>query len=253
MMSCCVPCVSCGVVWCSMPAKTRVLKNSNKRKIKKLAMASQATFKPKKKGQEMSAFELKMHQMKMKLEEDMRQATLDEYEALVSGGRQAEADAFRQINLKYFPIRDTAKAFRSWKMSVLLRTQIDAKVASLQKKIDKYQKEAGTRDDEIARDKVILEADAYALSVCIAKEQGPRMPDVAAWTLTEVEDRLKQSAIERIKYHQLQKKKVEQMSKQLDISAIGNETVAETSDEEKHDTPMFADLSLSSPRSASSH
>ena len=154
-------------------------------------MASQAVYKPKKKGQELTAFELKMHEIKMQADEMVRKATLEEYEALVSAGKQAEADAFRQSNLKYFPIRDTAKAFSSWKKSVELIPQIEAKIASLRKKIDKYEKEATATEEEIVSAKAVLEADGYALSVCIAKVQGARLPGVAAWTLQEVEARLK--------------------------------------------------------------
>ena len=204
-----------------------------------------ATYQPKKKGgaKELTPFELKLLQIQEQQQDLIRLATIQEYEDLVKSGNQKEADAHRERNQKWFPMKDSKGAFLKWKKAVIERAQREEVLASQMKKVQKLRLDIASRTSEIEAQRVIFESDAVAVRFCLAKE-GKQFNDK---TLDEFQETLVGETIAHFRYVKENKKSINKLSQEMEVSAIKSDT------EEEDQGIMFVDLNLSSPKSASSH
>lgn len=203
------------------------------------------TYEPKRKGgaKELTTYQLKVLQIQEQQQDLIRVATIQEYEDLVKSGNQKEADAHRERNQKWFPMKDSKGAFSKWKKAVIERAQREEVLASQMKKVQKLRLDIASRTSDIEAQRAIFEGDAVAVRFCLAKE-GKQFNDK---TLDEFQETLVGETIAHFRYVKENKKSINKLSQEMEVSAIKSDT------EEEDQGIMFVDLNLSSPKSASSH
>ena len=204
-----------------------------------------ATYQPKKKGgsKELTPFELKLLQIQEQQQDLIKQATIQEYEDLVKEGKQKEADAHRERNQKWFPMKDSKGAFARWKRALIERAQRAEVLASQMKKVEKLRQDIALRTAEVETQRPLFESDAVAVRFCLAKE-GKQFNDK---TLDEYQETLVMETIAHFRYVKENKKSINKLSQEMEVSAIKSDT------EEEDQGIMFVDLNLNSPKSESSH
>jgi hypothetical protein len=204
-----------------------------------------ATYQPKKKGgaKELTPFEQKLLQIQEQQQDLIRQATIQEYDDLVREGKQKEADAHRERNQKWFPMKDSKGAFAKWKKALIERAQREEVLASQMKKVEKLREDIASRTAEIETQRPLFEDDAVAVRFCLAKEG----KDFRDKTLDEYQESLVGETIAHFRYVKEKKKSINKLSQEMEVSAIQSDT------EEEDPGIMFVDLNLNSPTSASSH
>lgn len=204
-----------------------------------------ATYQPKKKGGEkvLSPYEIKLLQIQQQQQELIRQATVQEFEDLVKAGKQSEADAFREKNLKWLPMKDAKGAFYKWKKALVEKTQREEVLASQLKKVEKLRATIAERASEIEEQRLIFVSDAVAVKFCLAKE-GAEFKDK---TVEEFEQSLITETVRHYRFVKERNKSITKETQQLEVSALHSDT------EEEGGGILFVDLNLSSPKSASSH
>jgi hypothetical protein len=213
--------------------------------VRRLLRTKMATYQPKKKGgvKELTPFELKLLQIQEQQQDLIRLATVQEYEDLVKAGNQKEADAHRERNQKYFPMKDSKGAFAKWKKALIERAQREQVLASQMKKVEKLRGDIASRTAEMEQQRAIFEGDAVAVRFCLAKE-GKEFADK---TLDQFQEKLVGETIAHFRYIKEKKKSINKLSQEMEVSAIQSDT------DEEDPGIMFVDLNLSSPKSASSH
>lgn len=204
-----------------------------------------ATYQPKKKGgsKELTPFELKLLQIQEQQQDLIKQATIQEYEDLVKEGKQKEADAHRERNQKWFPMKDSKGAFARWKRALIERAQRAEVLASQMKKVEKLRQDIALRTAEVETQRPLFESDAVAVRFCLAKE-GKQFNDKS---LDEYQETLVMETIAHFRYVKENKKSINKLSQEMEVSAIKSDT------EEEDQGIMFVDLNLNSPKSESSH